>query len=208
MYSVSVMINELSSLNELEKYINNGKNITLDIARNLLHTNRKESSEDMLKQLSEYMLEFLALEREMSQFQDAASIVKQKLANKDLNEHLDVDTTLENAISEIAKNNTDMALKQHPSYQDLKSIIDQYMQQENNEDQELCDDNDAIIVKQSSGRKDPITQVDIKDPVKNIHCKHVYDKTSILKYIKSKEKKRCPYIGCTNPHPLHQKDLI
>ncbi|XP_067144094.1 E3 SUMO-protein ligase NSE2-like [Centruroides vittatus] len=207
MSSLSVIGNELSNLSELEKIISNGKNITIDIAQDLSQINKKESSVDMLKQLEDCMIDFLNLENEMLQFQEAAEQIRQKLASKDSNENFDIDATLQQAVKEISKNNTDMALKQHPSYQKLKTIINQCVHQKINGEQELCEDDDAIIVKQSSGMKDPITQLEIKDPVKNIYCNHVYDKTSILNYMRRREKK-CPYIGCTNPHPLQQKDLI
>ncbi|CRK94032.1 CLUMA_CG007556, isoform A [Clunio marinus] len=45
---------------------------------------------------------------------------------------------------------------------------------------------------------DPITKNPIADPVRNVICKHVYDKISITAAITQNKLHRCPYIGCVN----------
>lgn len=48
--------------------------------------------------------------------------------------------------------------------------------------------------------KDPISKTNIQIAVRSKTCKHLYDKETIEKYIKSKKNKkaRCPIAGCTN----------
>lgn len=45
---------------------------------------------------------------------------------------------------------------------------------------------------------DPITKKPILIPFRNKVCSHVYEKDSILAYIRKKKKAKCPYVGCTN----------
>jgi DNA polymerase III alpha subunit (gram-positive type) len=56
--------------------------------------------------------------------------------------------------------------------------------------------------------KDPLTKKDIKNPVKNKHCGHVYDEKPILNYMKTHQNKaKCPYAGCTNSNILKKDHL-
>ncbi|MCP9263130.1 hypothetical protein DINM_006476 [Dirofilaria immitis] len=51
-------------------------------------------------------------------------------------------------------------------------------------------------------KKDPYTKQDIKDPVQNMICKHIYDRESVLANIRECKKRRllcyCPVSGCPN----------
>ncbi|EJD76586.1 hypothetical protein LOAG_16530 [Loa loa] len=61
-------------------------------------------------------------------------------------------------------------------------------------------------------RKDPYTKQDIKDPVQNKICKHVYDRASVLANIGECKKRRllceCPVSGCTNKKALTMTDMV
>uniref|UniRef100_A0A0K0JT87 E3 SUMO-protein ligase NSE2 n=2 Tax=Brugia malayi TaxID=6279 RepID=A0A0K0JT87_BRUMA len=61
-------------------------------------------------------------------------------------------------------------------------------------------------------RKDPYTKQDIKDPVQNKICKHVYDRESVLANIGECKKRRllceCPVSGCPNKKPLTMADIV
>lgn len=55
---------------------------------------------------------------------------------------------------------------------------------------------------------DPMSKTVIKNPYKNKVCKHVYEHSTILSYIKQlRHKAKCPYIGCKNVH-LRANDLV
>ncbi|XP_050309026.1 E3 SUMO-protein ligase NSE2-like [Anthonomus grandis grandis] len=52
---------------------------------------------------------------------------------------------------------------------------------------------------------DPISKTIIRKPIRNKRCNHVYDKNSIYDYIRqSKNKAKCPYMGCRNNKLLVQ----
>ncbi|CAG9540090.1 unnamed protein product [Cercopithifilaria johnstoni] len=61
-------------------------------------------------------------------------------------------------------------------------------------------------------KKDPYTKQDIKDPVQNKICKHVYDRESVLANIRECKKRRqicqCPVSGCPNKKPLIISDMV
>ncbi|VDN38272.1 unnamed protein product [Gongylonema pulchrum] len=61
-------------------------------------------------------------------------------------------------------------------------------------------------------KKDPYTKRDIKDPVQNKHCKHVYDRSSVEVNIAfcSEQGKPClcPISSCPNKVALEMADLI
>ncbi|KAG5861545.1 hypothetical protein JTB14_003573 [Gonioctena quinquepunctata] len=55
---------------------------------------------------------------------------------------------------------------------------------------------------------DPISKVVVRNPYKNKRCKHVYEYSTIVVYIKQlKSKAKCPYIGC-NTNQLRMTDLV
>ncbi|VDK62401.1 unnamed protein product [Onchocerca ochengi] len=61
-------------------------------------------------------------------------------------------------------------------------------------------------------RKDPYTKQDIKDPVQNMICKHVYDREAVLANIRECKKRRllchCPVSGCPNKKLLTMSDMV
>ncbi|OZC05296.1 hypothetical protein X798_07732 [Onchocerca flexuosa] len=61
-------------------------------------------------------------------------------------------------------------------------------------------------------KKDPYTKQDIKDPVQNMICKHVYDRESVLANIRECKKRRllcqCPVSGCPNKKLLTMSDMV
>eukprot|EP00088_Acartia_fossae_P054006 TRINITY_DN6169_c0_g2_i3.p1 TRINITY_DN6169_c0_g2~~TRINITY_DN6169_c0_g2_i3.p1 ORF type:complete len:204 (+),score=12.50 TRINITY_DN6169_c0_g2_i3:40-651(+) len=62
-------------------------------------------------------------------------------------------------------------------------------------------DDDLKIIKTRLNSLDPITKKEIVNPWKNKYCGHVYEKETILAWIKSTRSRgkevKCPYAGCT-----------
>ena len=55
---------------------------------------------------------------------------------------------------------------------------------------------------------DPLSKVQIRNPVKNAKCSHIYEKESIESAIRANSKVRCAYLGCGNRAPVKLTDLI
>ncbi|GMT33140.1 hypothetical protein PFISCL1PPCAC_24437 [Pristionchus fissidentatus] len=74
------------------------------------------------------------------------------------------------------------------------------------------DEEEMEVVSATYSKKDPITKEDIKEPVKNRICGHVYDKDSVKEFIQMNKANRmaiyqCPVQGCGNKNNLSMDDL-
>ena len=92
------------------------------------------------------------------------------------------------------------------SYQDPDSSL--IYQHQNNDLQVIDDACGEIIATQIIHTIDPITRLEMKDPVKNTLCGHTYEKSSILQIIKKNPKTKCPMAGCPNKNHVTENHLI
>ncbi|KAF5915280.1 hypothetical protein HPG69_011745 [Diceros bicornis minor] len=71
-------------------------------------------------------------------------------------------------------------------------------------------DEDMIVTQSQTNFICPITQVEMKKPVKNKVCGHTYEEEAIVRMIESKHRRKkkacCPKIGCS--HTVRMSDLI
>ncbi|XP_071551557.1 uncharacterized protein [Panulirus ornatus] len=73
-----------------------------------------------------------------------------------------------------------------------------------------ADDSEELVTTQHSiNIIDPISKKVMTDPVRNKHCGHVYDRSSVVDMIKVKKRKgfKCPSMGCGYREPLKLHDL-
>ncbi|XP_034867810.1 E3 SUMO-protein ligase NSE2 isoform X1 [Mirounga angustirostris] len=72
-------------------------------------------------------------------------------------------------------------------------------------------DEDMIVTQSQTNFICPITQVEMKKPVKNKVCGHTYEEEAIVRMIESKHKRKkkacCPKIGCSHTD-VRMSDLI
>nr|KAF6405390.1 NSE2 (MMS21)-like protein, SMC5-SMC6 complex SUMO ligase [Rousettus aegyptiacus] len=72
-------------------------------------------------------------------------------------------------------------------------------------------DEDMIVTQSQTNFICPITQLEMKKPVKNKVCGHTYEEEAIVRMIESKHKRRkkacCPKIGCSHTD-VRMSDLI
>jgi len=70
---------------------------------------------------------------------------------------------------------------------------------------------DSLVISQADEvTKDPITKAPIRNPVRNKHCNHRYDREPIMQFIQQQKPgqfRGCPYAGCNNKRPLKESDL-
>ncbi|KAL6032935.1 hypothetical protein STEG23_010924 [Scotinomys teguina] len=72
-------------------------------------------------------------------------------------------------------------------------------------------DEDMIVTQSQTNFICPITQLEMKKPVKNKVCGHAYEEEAIVRMIESKHKRKkkacCPKIGCSHTD-MKLSDLI
>ncbi|EFB25222.1 hypothetical protein PANDA_009552, partial [Ailuropoda melanoleuca] len=72
-------------------------------------------------------------------------------------------------------------------------------------------DEDMIVTQSQTNFICPITQVEMKKPVKNKVCGHTYEEEAIVRMIESKHRRKkkacCPKIGCSHTD-VRMSDLI
>jgi hypothetical protein len=69
---------------------------------------------------------------------------------------------------------------------------------------------DGMQIEEILSTIDPISKGQIRNPVRNKHCKHIYDLDTIKEAIKVSETKRvrCPQVGCSNKKSVEVSDLV
>ncbi|KJH48847.1 hypothetical protein DICVIV_05037 [Dictyocaulus viviparus] len=77
----------------------------------------------------------------------------------------------------------------------------------------VSEEEEVGIVEVVKSRRDPLGGGEIRDPVKNKLCGHVYDRTTLQEYIKSNRARRamfyqCPYSLCTNKKNMDMRDMM
>eukprot|EP00070_Physeter_catodon_P049571 XP_028356465.1 E3 SUMO-protein ligase NSE2 isoform X3 [Physeter catodon] len=96
--------------------------------------------------------------------------------------------------------------------QQLKELKKQYgLQADREADGTEGVDEDMIVTQSQTNFICPITQLEMKKPVKNKVCGHTYEEEAIVRMIESKHKRKkkacCPKIGCSHTD-LRMSDLI
>jgi hypothetical protein len=73
-------------------------------------------------------------------------------------------------------------------------------------DSEVDVDDEESEATQVITTKDPLTMKLLKHPAMNIHCKHIYERKTMLDHI-SKTRAKCPIPGCSNNQFIRKEDL-
>ncbi|CAO1407273.1 unnamed protein product [Diamesa serratosioi] len=99
--------------------------------------------------------------------------------------------------------------------EDIKYSLDQHISSQaqkptkSNSSNEISEDCDLEIATETDFNFiDPITKLQIANPVRNKNCNHVYDLNSITSAIGKNRKMRCPYIGCSSRAYLTVANLV
>lgn len=90
--------------------------------------------------------------------------------------------------------------------QQVTAIIGTIGGSDNNDDNEDEDD-DLLVTQDEINVICPITKARMTEPMKNIHCGHIYDKNSVAAMIGYNKKTKCPIVGCSNQQYLSMDDL-
>lgn len=80
-------------------------------------------------------------------------------------------------------------------YKKLTQLLDEFVEEEADDDlMTISNDEERIPI-------DPFSKTEIRNPVKNKTCGHVYDGDQLRKVLEGRganQRQRCPIVGCSN----------
>ncbi|XP_038616385.1 E3 SUMO-protein ligase NSE2 [Tachyglossus aculeatus] len=203
--SLGSLESAISSLKSCQSCINAGMDVAMNVAFDLVETQTKVEDENCMENV---MLEYAALDRELNQYIWAVEGTVNQL-KRDCPETIpDLQSMVQEKLSTVQSNNCDADLKKNDKFmqfkEQLRSLKQQYGLQEDSAVGETEDqvDEDMIVTQSQTNFICPITQLEMKKPVKNKVCGHTYEEEAIKKMIQSKHKRKkkawCPKIGCSH----------
>ncbi|NXC14030.1 NSE2 ligase, partial [Corythaeola cristata] len=192
----------LSSLKNCQSYINTGMDIATRVALDLV-----ESFNDVedVNSMENVMLEYAAMDRELNHYMQAMEetvdqIKREKPENIPDLKYLVCEPQTGLQGPELSALAPTRRVWMHLREQ-LSSVMTLFCQHNDNETIEQIDEDIAVTQSQMNFIC-PITQMEMKRPVRNKVCGHTYEEDAILKIIQTrkqqKKKVRCPKIGCSH----------
>ncbi|KFQ32554.1 E3 SUMO-protein ligase NSE2, partial [Merops nubicus] len=123
----------------------------------------------------------------------------------------DLKNLVKEKFTALESENNDSDLQRNEKYLYFKDQLKEMRKQyNNNEDIEEIDEDIAVTQSQMNFIC-PITQMEMKRPVRNKVCGHIYEEDAILRIIENRKqqrkKVRCPKIGCSHAD-VKQADLL
>lgn len=211
--SFSGIESALSSLKNFQSCIDSGMDTVSGVAFDLVETQTEVSSE---YSMDKAMAEFVMMNRELNHYvmavQSAISHVKEERPEK----IPDLKLLVEEKFLALQSKNSDADFQNNEKFvqfkEQLKELKKQYgLQAEREADGAGGVDEDMIVTQSQTNFICPITQLEMKKPVKNKVCGHTYEEEAIVRIIESKHKRKkkacCPKIGCSHTD-MRMSDLI
>ncbi|XP_070604394.1 E3 SUMO-protein ligase NSE2 [Erythrolamprus reginae] len=204
----------VSSLKTCKTYINTGMDITTNVALDLVE-NHNDPEE--INSMEEVMLEYATMNRELNHYVQAVEeTVKQIKQDKP-----EIIPNLRHLVMErfrnLESNNCDADIQRNERVvlfkEQIKQMKTQFGIQSGAEEGPALEQVDEDIAVTQSQRKFicPITQEEMKKPVRNRICGHTYEEEAILEHIwrrhQHKKKVKCPQVGCNNKE-VRKADLV
>ncbi|XP_072590043.1 E3 SUMO-protein ligase NSE2 isoform X2 [Vulpes vulpes] len=238
--SFSGIESALSSLKNFQSCISSGMDTASSVALDLVETQTEVSSEySMDKAMVELAMMDRELSHYVKAVQSAISHVKEERPEKipDLkllvekkflalqNKNCDADfqnnakfVQFKQQLKELKKQSKP---KEDGGHNEVDKIKDKDARRAGNERDGLQADREAdgtegvdedmIVTQSQTNFICPITQVEMKKPVKNKVCGHTYEEEAIVRMIESKHRRKkkacCPKIGCSHTD-VRMSDLI
>ncbi|KFV12437.1 E3 SUMO-protein ligase NSE2, partial [Tauraco erythrolophus] len=111
----------------------------------------------------------------------------------------------------LESQNSDSDLQKNEKYMYFKDQLKEMRKQYNDNETIEQIDEDIAVTQSQMNFICPITQMEMKKPVRNKVCGHTYEEDAILKIIQNrkqqKKKVRCPKIGCSHVD-VKESDLV
>ncbi|KGL73718.1 E3 SUMO-protein ligase NSE2, partial [Tinamus guttatus] len=202
--SFSGVDSSLSSLRNCQSYINTGMDIATRVALDLVESFNDVEEVDGVEKV---MLEYAAMDRELNHYMTAIEETVHQI-KRDKPENIpDLQYLVKEKFTALESKNSDSDLQANEKYtyfkDQLKEMRKQFRLQsgDGNESIEQIDEDIAVTQSQVNFIC-PITQMEMKKPVRNKVCGHTYEEEAILKIIQTRNQQKkkvcCPKIGCSH----------
>ncbi|XP_069076836.1 E3 SUMO-protein ligase NSE2 [Pleurodeles waltl] len=212
--SFSSVDSSLSSLKNCQAYINTGMEIATNVALDLLET---ESDEGEVKNMENVMLDYAAMDRELNQFIQAVEDITNQVRREQLEKIPDLKALVKDRFAELQSRNTDLDLQRNVRFKQFKEQLRETGKQlglpEDPAEEQTIEqlDEDIAVTQSQVNFTCPVTQEEMKRPMRNKVCGHIYEEEAILNMIQNRHQKnkkaRCPKVGCDNSD-MKETDLV
>ncbi|XP_066479943.1 E3 SUMO-protein ligase NSE2 [Tiliqua scincoides] len=204
----------LSSLKNCQSSISTGMDIAKNVALDLV-----ESHNDMeeVNEIERVMLEYAALSRDVSHYVQAVEDTVNQIKRDKPDVLPDLKDVVHEKINALESRDNDLELQSHEKFvlfkEQLKQMKTQFGVQSDAKENEAFEqvDEDIAVTQSQMNFICPITQEEMKKPVRNKNCGHTYEEEAILGIIQrrqqQKKKARCPKVGCNNLE-VKKSDLV
>lgn len=151
------------------------------------------------------MVEFAMMDRELNQYVKAVQSTINHVKEERPENIPDLKLLVEKKFLALQNKNSDADFQNNEKYvqfkQQLRELKKQYgLQADREADGPEGVDEDMIVTQSQTNFICPITQLEMKKPVKNKVCGHTYEEEAIVRMIESKHRRKkkacCPQIGC------------
>uniref|UniRef100_A0A8C2Y7N2 E3 SUMO-protein ligase NSE2 n=2 Tax=Coturnix japonica TaxID=93934 RepID=A0A8C2Y7N2_COTJA len=203
--SFSSVNSSLSSLKSCQTYINTGMDIATHVALDLVENFNDERD---VRSMENVMLEYAVLDRELRHYMRAIEETVDQIKQDKPEKIPDLKSLVKEKFIALENMNSDSDLERNEKYMyfkdQLKDMKKQFRPQSDSNDSDDIEqiDEDIAVTQSQMNFICPITQMEMKKPVRNKVCGHSYEEDAILKIIQNrkqqKKKVRCPKIGCSH----------
>ncbi|KAM8811092.1 E3 SUMO-protein ligase NSE2 [Eudromia elegans] len=190
--SFSCVDSSLSSLKNCQSYINTGMDIATRVALDLVESFNDAEEVDSMENV---MLEYAALDRELNHYMTAIEETVHQI-KRDKPENIpDLQYLVKEKFSALESENSESDLQANEKYMYFKDQLKEMRKQfrlqsdDGNESIEQIDEDIAVTQSQVNFIC-PITQMEMKKPVRNKVCGHIYEEDAILKIIQTRNQQK------------------
>ena len=181
-----------------------GAKLTLGVCRRVMEELEGAEQGEATDTLRNIVEGYVTDSQEQKANNNVLRTLKNKLAKMEITDWPDdIEEEFYRMRSETSNNNVQKNVQDHPWIKELGSILNN----EEDEPQTEDIDDDLAMTQTEINTVCPISKVEMKKPVSNSACGHVYDKASIEHILRQRPGSICPVVGCPNKMSVQRDQL-
>ena len=181
-----------------------GAKLTLAVCRRVMEELEGPEQGEATDTLRNIIEGYVTDSQEQEANNNVLRTLKNRLAKMEITDWPDdIEEEFNRMRSETSNNNVQKNVQDHPWIKELGSILNN----EEDEPQTEDIDDDLAMTQTEINTVCPISKVEMKKPVRNSACGHVYDKASIEHILRQRPGSICPVVGCPNKMSVQRDQL-